>query len=306
MKTPALFILSLLSLDLAIAEPNTSSKTKKPRQTMAHSIVSPSYQREQLPNGGWKPETYALAIGKKLDPTERDSSLESLTVDEMAETLANALHHQNYLPETDPQNTDLMIVVNWGKTIPFNNGLKQQSLDRLSSTFNQIDGLEINSDNAGEITLSATQSEMQLENMLTIQSMAERARRQANDYNAQLLGFAPDLVDHYTSETLGGPQRMIYDELVEEVEASRYFVILVAYDFHKLVDKKEKDILWITRFSMRAKGRQFDEELANMANSASRFFGKNSGKMRGSLLPGQIKMGELEVIDSADEISDIE
>ncbi len=296
-----LVAIPLLALALSLSGASATEKAKKPRQTIAHSLVSPNYQRERLESGGWKKETYALAIGKPLDPTRSDSSLTALSVEEMAEILAKALDRQDYVAESNPEKTDLMIVVNWGKTIPFNDGLKQQALDGLNSSFNQIDGLDLDFERGGSVTFSSTPAEAELENLLTIQSMADRARRQANDYNAKLLGFAPDLAEHYADDTLGGPQRLIYDDLVAEIEAPRYFVILVAYDFHKLVEKKEKDVLWITRFSMRAQGRSFNEELANMARSASQFFGKRSGKIRRNLLPGEIKMGELEVIEHIPE-----
>ncbi|MBD5778351.1 hypothetical protein IEN85_02445 [Pelagicoccus sp. NFK12] len=308
MRTSAILILPFLSLSLQcfIAVPTTSAKEPRPRHTMAHSVTSPNYERERLDNGAWKAETYALAMGKTIDPSGKDESLNALTVKEMAEILANALHRQNYLPQSDPRKTDLMIVVNWGKTIPFDDGLSQSAIQNLTATIDQLDSLELDGESAGAVTFSATPSEAKLETMLTIQSMAERARRQANDYNAQLLGFAPDLFEHYKDDTLGGPQRLIFDDLVAEVEASRYFVILVAYDFKKLVEKKEKEVLWITRFSMRAKGRNFDEELANMAQSASKLFGTASGRMRRNLLPGKIEMGELEVIDTSEDHKDIE
>lgn len=303
MKTSTiLFSLSLsMALQLLIAAPAVSAKEQRLRQTMAHSVKSPAYERERLENGTWKPETYALAMGNTIDPSGSDASLNALTVEEMAEILANALHRQNYLPQSDPDKTDLMIVVNWGKTIPFDDGLSQSTIENLTSTFDQLNSLELDGESAGSVTFSATPSEAQLETMLTIQSMAERARRQANDYNARLLGFAPDLFEHYRDDTLGGPQRLIFDDLVAEVEASRYFVILVAYDFKSLLEKKEKNVLWITRFSMRASGRSFDKEFANMAQASSQLFGTESGRMRRKLLPGKTEMGELEVVDIYDD-----
>lgn len=306
LKTIQLLLFLSIALQFLIAPQKVPAKELKPRHTMAHSVTSPTYIRERLPNGNWKPETYALAMGKTIDPSRRDESLTTLTVEEMAEILANALDRQNYVPQSDPEKTDLMIVVNWGKTVPFDDGLSQSTIENLTATFDQIDSLELDAESAGAVTFSATPSEAKLETMLTIQSMAERARRQANDYNAKLLGFAPDLFEHYSDDTLGGPQRLIFDDLVAEVEATRYFVILIAYDFKKLVEKKEKGVLWITRFSMRANGRSFDDEFANMAQSASRLFGTESGRMRRNLLPGKIEMGELEVIDVSEDRKDLE
>ncbi|MDQ8184327.1 hypothetical protein [Pelagicoccus sp. SDUM812002] len=295
-----LCLIFLVAAQASSANPDTAKaeKTKKPRQTIAHSIVSPEYQRQRLPNGQWEEQTYALAIGKMLDPTDRDQSLEALSVSEMAEILANALHRQNFIPESNPDNTDLMIVVNWGKTIPYHDGFKQTALDGITNSFNEINAIEIEPESAGSVTLGSSESVSELEMTLAIQSMAERARRQANDYNAQLLGFAPQLSQYYFDDPLGGPQRLVMDDLIGEIEMDRYFVILQAYDFKKLVENKEKDILWITRFSMRAKGRKFDEELENMARAASQFFGTETKRLKRGLLPGEIKMGELEVVET--------
>lgn len=302
--TSALLIASFLLQTIAFSE----SASPKPRRTMAHTVVSPDYQREQLPNGRWKPETYAIAMGQMLDPTGEDDSLTTLSTEDMAEIIANALYKEDFLPETNPEETDLLIVVNWGKTIPYHDGLQQHSLDRMADAVNGMNqaNLELGTDSpglgsGGNVSAGSNQFEAELETMLTVQSMSDRARHQANAYNAALLGFAPDMADLHSSELVGGPQRLLLDDLEDEIESERYFVILQAYDFPELIQNKAKRILWMTRFSIRAKGRQFDQEFANMTNAASKVFGIKSNRLSRGLLPGDTSLGEIEVVGTVEE-----
>ncbi|MDQ8203520.1 hypothetical protein [Pelagicoccus sp. SDUM812003] len=306
----ALPLLCVAALTLSTPGLFAKEVKKKPPRTVAHSVVSPLYQRERLEDGQWKPETYALGIGKLIDPTEKDESLIALSQEELANHIATALAEENYVPETDPQKTDLLIVLNWGKTIPHHDGFRNVAIDEMANAMNSINS--INSDIGSDGSLTAEQSsEMsqsigELETMLLLQDMAERARRKANEYNAQLLGYAPTLVDYYSMGPILGPQRNILNDLEAEIETERYFVILQAYDFRKLVESKEKNLLWITRFSIRARGRSFDEEFANMARAASSLFGNESGRLKRNLLPGDVSMGELEVVDVMEDEAEIE
>lgn len=310
MKSLTIFRAIALLFSLALCTGNITNAKKKQTslsRTIAYSQASSEYHREKQANGEWVPEKYALGIGQMLDPTKSDESLSQLTLEDMAEILAKALIRENYLPETDPEETDLMIVVNWGKTIPHNDGLKGLRIDGISTAINSENNinLDVAASSAGEATVSQN-SEMaaiegELQTMLLTQDMFNRARKDANEYNALLLGFAPKLFDHYISNPLGGPQRLVLDSMVEEIEMERYFVILQAYDFKKLIHNKVKDLKWITRFSIRAKGRKFDEEFKDMTQSASSLFGSKSGKLKLNLLPGEASLGELEVIGVIDE-----
>lgn len=308
-KLPRLIPLILAGLVFATSPAFSEKKSsRKPPRTMGHSVVSPDYQRQRLPNGQWEQETYAIGFGNMLDPTGRDESLTTLSRQEMVEVIANALYRENYVSGTDKDNTDLLIVLNWGKTVPYDDGLSQISIDGMTSAMNAIN--QANSDIAnapsgpesGEVeTTNPDDFAGELQTMLAMQSMADRARRQANNYNARLLGFAPEISDLYATDPTFGPRRAWLEDLEFEIETERYFVILQAYDFKKLVENKEKDLLWITRFSIRAKGRSFDTELANMANAASTLFGNKSDRLHRRLLPGRTSHGEIEVVETIED-----
>ena len=279
--------------------------------TTAHSIVNPSYKRERLPDGRWKSETYAFGKGSLIDRSGRDDSLSALSFEEICRILAVALAQENYVPTPDVESTDLVIVVSWGKTVPYDDGVKGLSLDGMSTAMSslgrirgdvalrsEMDGNAASPTAAESSQMSSLESEM--DSMLMMQAMSDRARRQADDYNARLLGYAPALADAYSTLPIG-PQRTLLDDLVAEIETPRYFVILQAYDFRKMWKEKKRELLWMTRFSIRAKGRRFDEELADMASAASTLFGADSGKLKRRLHPGRGEMGELEVVGIEEE-----
>ena len=85
------------------------------------------------------------------------------------------------------------------------------------------------------------------------------------------------------------------------VLAKRNRMLLVRYDSRKLREGQGRELLWMTRFSIRAKGRRFDRELAEMSSAASSLFGKEGGKLRRRLQSGSVKFGEIEVLGVLDE-----
>jgi hypothetical protein len=85
--------------------------------------------------------------------------------------------------------------------------------------------------------------------------------------------------------------------LIDDVEDDRYFVVLMAYDFQLLWKEKKHKLLWETRFSIRQRRNAFDQQLAAMAQYASRYFGQDShGLIRQPIPEGQVILGELKVV----------
>lgn len=285
---------------------NTVLLAKKQRRlsrTTAHSVVDPSYKREKLPNGEWKVETFAFGVGNMVDPSEKDESLTELTFDEMAEILAGALRQENYVPAPSSEETDLMIVVNWGRTMPHSDDYSSLGRSDMVEAANDAGSIRSGIGPADATALQQSELdslESQINMLQTLQVMSDGDRRKANDHNARLLGYAPAFSELHDVAPIG-VQRSKLNDLLAEIEVPRYFVILHAYDFQEMWENKEKRLIWIARFSIRAKGRRFDEELENMARAASSSFGNDSGKLRRSLLPGKGKIGELEVISIESE-----
>ena len=121
--------------------------------------------------------------------------------------------------------------------------------------------------------------------------IANRQRDQLNMDNAKVLGYLPDLVKMVDYK--GSPRNFRRQELLDDVEENRYFVVLLAYDFQTLWKNKQRKLLWETRFSIRERGNDFGKELETMAHYASRFFGKDSdGLVRKPLPEVRIIIGE--------------
>jgi hypothetical protein len=85
-------------------------------------------------------------------------------------------------------------------------------------------------------------------------------------------------------------------DLIDEIEDNRYFVVLMAYDFQVLLKEKKHKLLWETRYSIRQRGNAFDRQLAAMTEYASKYFGQDThGLLRKPLPEGHVTLGKLEV-----------
>ena len=299
---PILLVLCVISL-------TSMTFGKKPPSTVAFSEISPDYHRKMLPSGKYEPETYAFGKGICMDKSGRDSSLATLSFREIGAVLSEALAKVEYVPTPSPEETDLVIVVNWGRTMPFDRGMANYAIDRMSNAMNGMSEINsmVSSDDPYGGSVKAVQDsiaseyENQMDQMLSLYRMEENRRLKADAYNARLLGYRDDMNWAAQLVSTSMIMRDYHHDLMLELENPRYFVILQAYDFQKMWKEKKKVLLWTTRFSIRAKGHRFDDELQNMALAASRTFGTDSGKLKRGLRPAEVKFGELEYIGVVEE-----
>jgi hypothetical protein len=123
-----------------------------------------------------------------------------------------------------------------------------------------------------------------------------------NFFNASLLGF--DAEAHFLGENggdtiIGQIVRNVHAGEMSAIEMDRYYVILRAFDFQSAWKRRERQLLWETRFSLSERRHDFERELPNMAQSASLYFGQDSYGLR-SLPPvpeGHVRIGEARSID---------
>ena len=140
-----------------------------------------------------------------LDNTTGDDSLQRLTFSGVAHTLAPALADADYIPAPSKKEADLLIVVSWGKTEPFDNSLVDMGIANIADAFRNMEQLNYLTDaqQAEQNTLSnLLQLEFETALNMTIQSqrMFDLMREQQNHYNARLLGYQTDL---YRSQLFG-------------------------------------------------------------------------------------------------------
>jgi hypothetical protein len=132
---------------------------------------------------------------------------------------------------------------------------------------------------------------------LAAMAAEDRARTQLDAQNAGMLGY--DTLWDANSLPNGTALESRRQDVLNELEARRYFVVLMAYDFQELWRHKRHKLLWETRFSVRERGNDMSRELAGMAASASRYFGQDSGKLIHAALPeGHVEVGPIKVLAS--------
>jgi hypothetical protein len=67
----------------------------------------------------------------------------------------------------------------------------------------------------------------------------------------------------------------------------------MAYDYQALWTQRKHSLLWVTRFSVRARGADFEKLLPSMVTYASQYFGQDShGLLRRPLPEGRVDIGE--------------
>jgi hypothetical protein len=127
-----------------------------------------------------------------------------------------------------------------------------------------------------------------------------RIRDKDDALNAAMLGY-----DSWWSSTANyrdTPLDIFRKEMLEELETNRYFVVLMAYDFQLMWKEKKHKLLWETRFSVRQRGHNFDEDLPAMAESASKYFGQDSqGLVRTSVPFARVDIGDLKSLGTVPE-----
>jgi hypothetical protein len=277
-----------------------------------YASVSPDYVRVKLADGSFKAETYAFGEGGLLSGTVKDDSIDKIPFLEVARTIAPTLAAENYVPckPENPKQTDLLIMVYWGTTIgtDHTSNSSEYQIARaiipppMAAKPPTPDGPFANP-MVSDPTCSGTRQEADvrtaersamdgaLQQSLLLTASANRRRDKQNAENAMVLGYIQEVkrVQHYQMTAL----EQLRDDLIDEIEESRYYFVLMAYDFQTLLDQKGRKLVWETRFSIPQRRNRFDHQLSAMAQSASRYFGQNTeGLLRKSMPVAHVEMGE--------------
>jgi hypothetical protein len=269
------------------------------------SQVSPEYSRVKLADGSYQPETYTFGEGGRLSGASRDETIDGVTFLDVARVAAGPLGKKNYVPVEDrnPEKTKLLIMVYWGETIgtsDASDSLEYQNLQRSQGSKPPPPPASGGS-SAGAGPAAAQQARQNAAVQGAHQStedgamaavLAENWQRDQFDMkNAMLLGYDAALAE--TSDVGSTPLSRRHEDLVSEIEDSRYFVVLMAYDYQALWTQRKHRLLWVTRFSVRARGVDFEKLLPSMVTYASQYFGQDShGLLRRPLPEGHVEIGE--------------
>jgi hypothetical protein len=236
--------------------------------TAVSSKVHNGYVRAKLPDGSFRPETYALGVGGSVSGggarvaapgAVRDDTIDRVTFADLARPITVALAGQNYLPTHDLGKIDILIVVYWGRTggsVKVLGGADKDMIDARNAALLGFD----------------------LEGLLGS-------------------GLGPD----FRSMLL----RNIHSDLMDAIEVDRYYVVLLAIDFQSARKQKKIKLLWETRFSLSERRHDFGEELPIMTQFASQYFGQDSrGLIRKPIPEGNVHIGEVKSLGPVPEVSD--
>lgn len=230
-------------------------------ETSVNARVFDGYERVKGPDGRYRPETFAFGEGGfQRSSVVSDSSIEGITFDEITHMIAPAMAAQNYVAATDPNATDLVVLVYWGATTTDDDPavLAEEAISPASHT----------------------------------------ARDRQNRISARLLGFQDALHDLPILPLSMSTSRR--GDLIDDMEESRYWMALVAIDYKAAWVDKVVKLRWTVRYNMRSRGAYFDRALPQMTHFASRFFGRDSGGLVNRWIAnpnGKVEVGETEVID---------
>ena len=250
------------------------------------SRVSEDYVRTKRADGSFEPETYAFGKGGFWSGDLRDKTIDEMNFLEVARTIAGPLERQGYLPTKDPETTKFLIMVYWGTTQAPEHANETNAFLNMRQARADIDRARLlgGSDEMAAADAAFTAAFAALQ--------AENARRdRANKLNAQMLGY--DSWWDATARFKGTPFESRWQDLVNELEENRYFVVLMAYDFQMMWKEKKTKLVWETRFSISEHRNRFDQQLAAMAKEASKYFGQDShGLVRKAVPEGKVEVGE--------------
>jgi hypothetical protein len=285
--------------------------------TVVSSRVSDSYTRAKLANGSPQPEYYAFAEGGRWASGVNDASIDNLHFMDVARSVAGSLESRNYIPAKDPKETKLLIVLYWGRTITphrADQSVAVQNLQDATAPAEAAKNSNAQQALAATAQLTAQGSTMACGHILADTAVTQiadqidadnaftgamavvaaenRGRDELDAQNAAMLGYDAWL---NTSTTLQGtPLSHRRDDLVDELEHDRYFVVVMAYDFQAMWKQKQHKLLWETRFSVRQQGLEFDKQLQAISFNAAQYFGKDShGLVHMAMPEGHVAVGDL-------------
>jgi len=269
-----------------------------------YSAVSPAYVRSPQPGGGFKPETYAFGEGGECAGAANDFSIDRLRFAGVVRQIAPALAKKNYVSARDPNKTDLLIMVYWGMTSGTNGAAAASGLDISTNIMPQ--GLPVLPPNTAvgpdRIGMENANSNA-LEQALMMNHLFNLIRDHQDVENAKILGYLPEMarVQKYKGTYF---DKFLRGDIIDDIEESRYYVVLMAYDFQTIWKTKQRKLLWETRFSIRERRNDFSKALAAMAENASRYFGQDShGLIRQDLPATRITFGDAKVLEYEPEKS---
>lgn len=296
-----------------LARPAAGEPTGGELVTVVSSKVEGDYSRARQKDGSLPTEYYAFADGGHWTGTVSDRTIDNLPFMDVARAIAGPLQSQNYVPTKDPKATKLLIVVYYGRTrtpehageTSGNNQNLQNAASALAAAKSQdqhqfyLDSTGVASDGtipcvkvSAALAPDLAAADNAMSGALASAAAAAHTRDELDAKNASLLGY--DAWWNSMADFKGTPLEHRRQDMIDELEHDRYFVVLMAYDFQEVWKHKNHRLLWQTRYSVQQRGVEFDKQLAAMTKNASQFFGQEThGLVHKELPVGRVEIGNV-------------
>ncbi len=234
-------------------------------------------------------QTYQFTKGRYFKPRSANKGMAEFTFDEIVFDIAQRLVEQDFYPNPTLGEGDLLIVVHYGIT------QVGESLQELMA-WTSMDDMGLN-DTAGSSVASLANAANQLEFIMNAVDVVNQSNDRGSQSTAGLLGMEEAYEGHP------------YLDLARETELKsmlgeeRYFVILMAYDYPRIMDHGKWELQWSTRYSARAAGKRFDEAVKDMNVVAGGFFGKHLDRLASKRADdtSDVDISDIEVVDTESE-----
>jgi hypothetical protein len=253
------------------------------------SRVSPGYTRHKLPDGSFQPEAYAFGKGGYYSGPIDDLTIGQMSFMDVARVVAVPLAGQGFVPARDPATTKLLVMLYWGTTYAPEHASESPAYIHLVDA---IGAAFISRQQHDPIQVTLQLEDNQVDAIREVEREDHR-RDLADARNAMMLGYDSWWNTAFKAQS-GTPLELRKRDMLNELEEDRYFVVLLAYDFQLMRQKKQRALLWETRFSIRQHVNQFNKALPAMALEASKYFGRDSkGLIHDTLPEAQVDIGEV-------------
>jgi hypothetical protein len=274
------------------------------------SRASPDYVRTKLAGGRYQTESYAFAKGGFWSGNLSDPTIDKLGFMDVARTIAAPLASQDYAPAKDPKATKLLIVVYWGTTTApehASDSASYRNLNSANQTLNQRWPVAQQHDIYGNSKLPSAKDYTawaefdEVTTAIAAVQSENRLRDNVDRRNAEMLGYDSWWESTFNAQN-GSALEVRKQDMLNELEEDRYFVVLLAYDFQMLWKDRKSKLLWETRFSVSQHHSQFDKQLGAMALYAAKYFGQDSHGLRHDPVPeGRVELGDVRNLGTVPE-----
>lgn len=232
------------------------------------SQAQPAYTQKKFEGDHPRLEHYVLMEGRYYAGGVVDGSLEKMTFRKIAESFAPELARKNYLPAKEIKEADLLIVIDWGATLPRAGNRELRAETGIRTDYGDVGGVHTAN------MFSPDENALQFDRMEQLTEQIDTAVQSAT--NAGLLGYNKELHRLGRGLMAGEEESSLRADLSRE----RYFVIIKAYDLKAASKEGARRPVWTLHANVGSPGNNFNTALTKIGNVAVDFFGRSTDKIQ--------------------------